>query len=62
MGRWEPTQVACLRPACACHPAAHPPHSHTRARASRGSVYDDYCDAGYNQWGPQSGTDMWGTL
>jgi GTPase involved in cell partitioning and DNA repair len=24
--------------------------------------YDDYCDSAYNQWGPATGNDMWGTL
>jgi hypothetical protein len=23
--------------------------------------FDDYCDAGNNQWGPQTGNDMWGS-
>ncbi|KAI8466856.1 MAG: hypothetical protein J3K34DRAFT_49055 [Monoraphidium minutum] len=23
--------------------------------------FDDYCDAGYNQWGPESGNDMFGS-
>ena len=23
--------------------------------------FDDYCDSGNNQWGPQSGNDMWGS-
>lgn len=24
--------------------------------------FDDYCDNGYNQWGPDKPNDMWGTL
>jgi hypothetical protein len=24
-------------------------------------TFDDYCDAGNNQWGPQTGNDMWGS-